>query len=56
MVAYCKLHVLDKEGKLEVLEKGSIMSEGIKRVEMEMLQLKVVCEIYVPEEICRRKI
>lgn len=56
MAAYCKLHVLDKEGKLEVLEKGSIMSEGIKRMEMEMLQLKVVCEIYVPEEICRRKI
>lgn len=56
MITYSKLDLLDKEEKLEVLERESIMSEGIEGVATKMLKVKVVYEIYMPEETCRRKI
>lgn len=56
MITYSKLDLLDKEEKLEVLVRGSIMSEGIEGVATKMLKVKVVCEIHMPEETWRRKI
>lgn len=50
MITYSKLDLLDKEEKLEVLVRGSIMSEGIEGVATKMLKVKVVCEIHMPEE------
>lgn len=41
---------IKKGRKLEVLQRGNIMSEGVTGVETKMLKFRVVCEIYVPEE------
>lgn len=48
---------IKKRRKLEMLQRGNIMSEGITGVETKMLKFRVVCEIYMPEEeTYRRKI
>lgn len=46
---------IKKGRKLEVLQRGNILSEGITGVETKMLKFRVVYEIYMPEEETSRR-